>query len=263
MPTSGERRALIFLASLAALGVAVRGCRDDTRERAPVIARGGAELARQIEAVDSAIATGGAKRARRAGRRTPDSAASARPRRTTDTRRSPMSRTDSAPPRDPRDGYRLRVTREDSARWSANARVAAAESRAMAARAQRERAWQAAVQAFVASPRGVDADPPLSRGRRAAARSARPPVDLDVAAAAEIERLPYVGERLARRIVADREARGPFGSIEGLRRVPGIGASLAGRLAPHVTFSLRPRQDSAVETHVFRIRRRPRGDARP
>jgi len=75
--------------------------------------------------------------------------------------------------------------------------------------------------------------------------------------------LPYVGERLARRIVADREARGPFGSIEGLRRVSGIGASLAAKLAPHVTFSLRPRQDNAVETHVFRIRRRPRGDARP
>jgi competence protein ComEA len=35
--------------------------------------------------------------------------------------------------------------------------------------------------------------------------------------------LPGVGPVLARRIIADREQRGPFGSIANLRRVKGIG----------------------------------------
>jgi hypothetical protein len=59
------------------------------------------------------------------------------------------------------------------------------------------------------------------------------PVDLDVATAAEIEALPYVGPALAARIVADRNARGPFGSLAGLTRVKGVGPSLADKLAVH------------------------------
>jgi DNA uptake protein ComE-like DNA-binding protein len=49
-----------------------------------------------------------------------------------------------------------------------------------------------------------------------------------------------VGPALARRLVADRRARGPFGSMAGLSRVPGVGPSLEARLAPLVTFSGRP-----------------------
>jgi competence protein ComEA len=67
------------------------------------------------------------------------------------------------------------------------------------------------------------------------------PVDMDRAGAAEIERLPRVGPVLARRIVADRERFGPFGSIEGLERVRGVGPALARRLEHYVTFSLSPR----------------------
>jgi len=66
-------------------------------------------------------------------------------------------------------------------------------------------------------------------------------VDMDVATAAEIERLPRIGPTLARRIVADRDSLGPFGDLEGLQRVRGVGPALARILAPHVTFSLQPR----------------------
>ena len=62
-------------------------------------------------------------------------------------------------------------------------------------------------------------------------------IDLDMATATEIERLPYVGRVLAARIVANRDSCGTFGSIEGLKRVFGIGDGMARRLAPLVTFS--------------------------
>ncbi|HYL28912.1 MAG TPA: helix-hairpin-helix domain-containing protein [Gemmatimonadales bacterium] len=62
-------------------------------------------------------------------------------------------------------------------------------------------------------------------------------IDLDRAGAQEVGRLPRVGPGLAKRIVADREARGPFGSLEGLDRVPGVGAAVLGAVRDHVRFS--------------------------
>lgn len=66
-------------------------------------------------------------------------------------------------------------------------------------------------------------------------------IDVDVAPASELDRLPGIGPALAGRIVADREANGPFGSVEALQRVRGVGPALAGRVAPYVTFSRSPR----------------------
>lgn len=48
-------------------------------------------------------------------------------------------------------------------------------------------------------------------------------VHLNTATATEIERLPGVGEVLAGRIVAYREANGPFQTLEDLLDIPGIG----------------------------------------
>jgi competence protein ComEA len=64
-----------------------------------------------------------------------------------------------------------------------------------------------------------------------------PSIDVNAASAAELERLPRVGPALAARIVAWREAHGPFESIEDLRHVRGIGPATARMLAPLVTFS--------------------------
>jgi competence protein ComEA len=63
-----------------------------------------------------------------------------------------------------------------------------------------------------------------------------PPVDLNVASSAEIERLPRIGPALAQRIIAWREAHGPFRSMDDLRHVRGIGPATAALLAPSVTF---------------------------
>jgi comEA protein len=62
-------------------------------------------------------------------------------------------------------------------------------------------------------------------------------INPDVASAAELARLPRVGFRLGRVIVADREAHGAFGSLPGLDRVPGIGPGLLKVIAPHLSFS--------------------------
>jgi competence protein ComEA len=62
-------------------------------------------------------------------------------------------------------------------------------------------------------------------------------IDLDRAGAQEVGRLPRVGPGLAKRIVADREARGPFGSLDGLDRVPGVGAAVLEAVRDHVRFS--------------------------
>jgi competence protein ComEA len=75
--------------------------------------------------------------------------------------------------------------------------------------------------------------PPLPPERVAAGS----PVDVDRASAAELEALPRIGPALARRIVEDRAAHGPFGSPEGLTRVKGVGPALVRSLAGRVTFS--------------------------
>ncbi len=72
-------------------------------------------------------------------------------------------------------------------------------------------------------------------------------VDMDVASAAEIEGLPRIGPTLAQRIVADRAANGPFGTLEELGRVKGIGPAIARTIAPYVTFTLTPRPSNESE----------------
>lgn len=72
-------------------------------------------------------------------------------------------------------------------------------------------------------------------------------IDLDRAGVAEVARLPRVGLTLARTIVAYREAHGPFGSLDGLDRVPGIGAGLLAAIGGQVSFSSAGRQGSPAQ----------------
>ena len=67
-------------------------------------------------------------------------------------------------------------------------------------------------------------------------------IDLNAAGAAELEALPGVGAALASRIVAHRDANGPFASAAELERVPGIGRKLARRLEALVSCGA-PRRD--------------------
>ncbi len=72
VPTPAERSALLFVAAVAALGLGVRGCRA-IRPTAPPAAR--EALAVQLAAVDSAIAAGGRRPARRPRANAPASGA--------------------------------------------------------------------------------------------------------------------------------------------------------------------------------------------
>jgi DNA uptake protein ComE-like DNA-binding protein len=86
------------------------------------------------------------------------------------------------------------------------------------------------------------------------------PLDLDLADEKEIEALRYIGPTLARRIVADRDSFGPFGSMDGLRRVKGIGSSMVAKLDSAVTFSLVPRPTNRVisrRSELPKARRKP------
>jgi competence ComEA-like helix-hairpin-helix protein len=84
------------------------------------------------------------------------------------------------------------------------------------------------------------------------------PLDLDVASEKEIEALRNVGPALAKRIIADRDSLGPFGSMEGLTRVKGIGPSMVEKLDSAVTFSLVPRPTNTVISRRSKVRKPPR-----
>jgi competence protein ComEA len=71
-------------------------------------------------------------------------------------------------------------------------------------------------------------------------REARPSVDLNRADRQTLATLPGIGPSLADRIVADRERRGPFGSPEGLLRVPGIGSKRLEQVRPYLTVTEMP-----------------------
>ena len=77
------------------------------------------------------------------------------------------------------------------------------------------------------------APPPSSGG--AASLQPGVPLNLNAASAAELDALPGIGPVLAQRIVEDREANGPYASVDDLERVRGIGPSLLEKLRPLVT----------------------------
>ncbi len=76
--------------------------------------------------------------------------------------------------------------------------------------------------------RALELSRPLLPGER---------LDVDRASAQELERLPRVGPQLARRIVDERDAHGSFGSLEGLKRVSGVGPGTLRGFERTTTFS--------------------------
>lgn len=80
-------------------------------------------------------------------------------------------------------------------------------------------------QIVVAAP-GVQAPAAADAGGGAgtpAQVSASGLVNVNTASAVELVALPGIGEATAAKIVADRDANGPFKAVEDLKRVPGIG----------------------------------------
>lgn len=68
-----------------------------------------------------------------------------------------------------------------------------------------------------------------------AQRSASVLVNINTAAADELESLPEIGPELARRIIAYRTENGPFRSIEAIQDVPGIGPTIFERIQDMIT----------------------------
>ncbi|HEX8218965.1 MAG TPA: ComEA family DNA-binding protein [Chloroflexia bacterium] len=62
-----------------------------------------------------------------------------------------------------------------------------------------------------------------------------PKVNINTANAQALEELPGIGEVLAARIVADRQANGPFKTVDDLARVPGIKEHVISQLRDLVT----------------------------
>jgi competence protein ComEA len=60
------------------------------------------------------------------------------------------------------------------------------------------------------------------------------PIDVNTASEVALQTIPGVGPSRARAIVADREADGPFSSIDDLQRVRGIGPATVDDLRPFV-----------------------------
>jgi competence protein ComEA len=65
-------------------------------------------------------------------------------------------------------------------------------------------------------------------------------LDINTAPADSLELLPGIGPALARRLVADRAAHGPYLVAGDLERVSGIGPRIAARLAPRLRFAMTP-----------------------
>ncbi len=75
----------------------------------------------------------------------------------------------------------------------------------------------------------------LSKAERLAARDA--PIDLNLASAEDLTLLPGVGPATAERILALRERKGGFESVEELLAVRGIGEARLRAMRPHLALS--------------------------
>jgi Helix-hairpin-helix motif len=151
----------------------------------------------------------------------------------------------------------------DSADSAANAGRAAGGARRSGGRGGRR----------VTKPRELSSDsasslPDTGQGKPSRRKSGEPrtgpgyvngKLDLDVATAAQIDSLPGVTPTMAKRIAADRMTHGPFLSLDGLRRVSGVGPSLAKWLDSLVTFSGAYTQGDAQDSTIRARRKWKRG----
>lgn len=131
-----------------------------------------------------------------------------------------------------------------SARASLRAQIAAVDSARESRGSKGSRGSRARIPRLPPSATSIPSTP----------STPRTPLDLDTAPAESLLRLPRIGPARAKRIIADRDSLGPFGSLEGFERVKGVGPSMTKALAPYVTFSGTPRP-SPVGARVSTRRR--------
>jgi competence protein ComEA len=214
MPTQSEQKALAFVAIVVLLAGVVRVVKagGPAAEPTPSEQQG---LARQAFAANSAaVAQQAARAASKSGSR---SGKSKGPRFVAPRGRDTVGRV---------------IGGVASVPWS--------DPRGFPPPAPRIDVGQALADTLGAGPSGRRAGKGRKRGASATATPAGP-IDLDTASEDAIETLPRVGPALARRIVANRDSLGPFRSLDGLRRVKGIGPATVALIGPLVTFSRQTR----------------------
>ncbi|MBF4570957.1 ComEA family DNA-binding protein [Herbiconiux sp. VKM Ac-1786] len=87
-----------------------------------------------------------------------------------------------------------------------------------------------------AAPGAADSSAGSGAGSGAAAPGGAPTlVDLNTATEIDLDTLPRIGPAMATRIVAYRDANGPFASIDDLLQIPGIGDKTLESLRPLLT----------------------------
>jgi competence protein ComEA len=85
-----------------------------------------------------------------------------------------------------------------------------------------------------AQPEKQGAAPAGKGGMSGKLAQIKEPIDVNRASAAELQRLPGIGPKMAQRIIDERN-KAPFKSVDELRRVPGIGPKTLEKLKPYVT----------------------------
>lgn len=120
-----------------------------------------------------------------------------------------------------------------------------------------------AVEESTASTRSSGDGPVLARTHEPPASPTKPGaagrLDINRATVEQFEKLPGIGLTLAKRIIEQRMAHGPFRSVEDLRSVKGIGEKRMERLRPLLVASGAGESRSSLPRMPEAARRGPEG----
>ncbi len=229
MVTQDERRALVFLAVVAAVGAAIRVVR-------PGGAGGAAGAAGEgmVAAVAPQLAPGDLARQAAASQRAESLARPLAPGEKVDLNRATVEELDRLPRVGPALARRIVEERTSGGPFRSLAeltRVAGIGPRLI--KELEARVTFDGVPPLITRPLPRPQAPAPSRTAAAPACPER--VEVNRATAAELTCLPGIGMVLAERLVSERAARGPFRDIGDLARVPGLGPKRLARLAGRVT----------------------------
>ncbi len=75
---------------------------------------------------------------------------------------------------------------------------------------------------------------PAAVGLQSQSETRREPVDINTATAEDLQKIPGIGEALARRIIEFRKEHGRFEKVDNLLNVRGIGVASLEKLRPFV-----------------------------